>query len=129
MAYNLFRKALGWYAERILAATGDFKKANAAQDKGGIDMWHDGNPIQLKTVVRYASKGPSHFREKKHDHMFYQWADNKIVVGTTEEANDVNKEAKRLMSLPDGVTGTNIKKSYGGGIMDGYGRTARVIWT
>lgn len=125
MAYNLWEKALGWYAEKILTATGDFKKGSASQDTGGIDMTHYGTPIQLKTVTRYASKGPKHFRTKETDHMFYGWAGQKLIVGTTDEANDVAGEMKTAAGAS---SKTIMKKSENTGELADYHRPARVIW-
>jgi hypothetical protein len=125
MAYQLFQKALGWYSERILDETDEFNKGNTAQDKGGIDGWFKGEAVQLKTVTRYASKGKSHFEAKEMEHIFYQWTkDGKIVVG--KDANAVHREA--TIDKPEEMTATNYKKSYNGGMMDNYHRTARVIW-
>jgi hypothetical protein len=122
MAYVLERFAMGWVAEMLMATKDGVEKGNVAQDSGGIDLWMNGDPIQLKPVTDYAS-GKKRFKNKETDHWFYQWTRDGLVAGPLEEANAVNKEA--VKDVDDSVT--IFKKSEKRGSTKDYHRAARVL--
>lgn len=128
MAYNLFLKALGWYAERILTERDDFSKGSASQDKGGIDFYHNGKPKQLKTVTRAASQGIGKFEDKDIDHMFYGWTKDGLVVGEEEDIRGSDKVTGELKKESGLRSKTILKVSHNAGELKDYHRPARVLW-
>lgn len=128
MAYNLFLKALGWYAERALAERDDFKKGSASHDTGGIDLFWDGEPKQLKTVTRAASQGIGKFEEKDVDHIFYGWTADGLILGEEADIRGTDEVTGKLKSEAGLRSKTILKVSHNAGELKDYPRPARVFW-
>lgn len=128
MAYNLFLKALGWYAERILTEIDGFSKGSASQDKGGIDFYHNGEPTQLKTVTRAASQGIGKFEEKDVAHMFYGWTADGLIVGEESDIAGTDEVTGKIKSAAGLRSKTILKVSHNAGELKDYHRPARVLW-
>lgn len=128
MAYQLFLKVMGIYAERVLAERDDFKKGSASHDTGGIDLFWDGEPKQLKTVTRAASQGIGKFQEKEVDHLFYGWTKDGLVVGEEEDIAGTDEVAAEIKKDAGLRSKTILKASDQVGELKEYPRTARVLW-
>lgn len=88
----VFMYAKGWVAERSLARyCDDFSKGGRNQDKGGIDGWMNGEPVQVKS---WSFEG-SH----KYKLVYYAFDDDgSIHFGTGKREADVLKAAVKASS-------------------------------
>lgn len=126
VAYTVFTYAKGWTAEQIITDDDRFSKLWISNDQAGQDVrfGKDGDEKQIKAMPHYASNSPKHFRAKSVPHWFYQWTEDGLVLADLDDACAANKIAADQAN----VGATNLKKSYKGGVMDGFGRAARVLW-
>lgn len=108
VAFAVATYAKGWLVERLLNRTDAFSKGSVSQDKGGIDGYYEGEPVQVKSVTYYASRNTSELENRDVSVLWYQWdCDGKLHYG--RDANAVNAAAADVK----GVSKTLIKRSAG----------------
>lgn len=125
VAFAVSVYAKGWLVERILNETDDFSKGSVSQDKGGIDGYYNGEPVQVKSVTYYASRNTSELEDRDVRVLWYQWdSDGGLHYGFN--ANDVNAEAASVK----GVSKTLIKRSAGNlkAVKESDRDTVRYMW-
>jgi hypothetical protein len=101
LAYTFLKYSLGWDAERILSESGDFKKGNTAQDKGGIDGWWMSEKRQIKPGTEVPSKGRRKLMAKDVTHAAYLWdMDGGLRVADLDEYRAMKGELADEAGLP-----------------------------
>lgn len=101
VAYALWKYALGWDAEKILAANEDYSKGTIAQDKGGIDGWWYKEMYQIKPGTEVTSKGRGTLMNKDIAHAGYLWncETNELWIADMEDYNRMTGELADSLGL------------------------------
>jgi hypothetical protein len=101
LAYTFLKYSLGWDAERIMRDSGDLKKGNTAQDKGGIDGWWNSKKRQIKPGTEIPSKGRGKLMAKDVTHSAYLWdCEGNLVVADLDEYPEMKGKVAEKAGLP-----------------------------